>query len=80
MENTAQPKSGKWYYGIVAVMSALILLGPFAFPLLWKSPRFNLTWKILLTAVFTAATVYCLAAAWQIVALVLQEFKRAGLM
>lgn len=35
---------------------ALILLGPFAFPVLWKSPHFNSFWKIVLTLAFTALT------------------------
>ena len=58
--------SNKWYYGIVWVLLALIGLGPFGFPLLWKSPQFNLTWKVLLTILVTAGTVYLIAASWEI--------------
>ena len=78
--DSMQPQPTKWYYSVASVFVALFLLGPLAFPLLWKSPRFSLTWKILLTVIITAATVYCIAATWNIIRFVLEEFKRAGLM
>ena len=52
----------KWYYGIVPVFVALLLMGPFAFPLLWKSQQFNLVWKILLTVLVTVATIWMIKA------------------
>jgi ribosomal protein L40E len=41
-----------------------LVLGPFALPLLWRSRRFNLVWKILLTAVMLAVTVYLVWCIW----------------
>ena len=46
----------KWYHKPIPVILALILMGPFAFPLLWKSDYFNSFWKIVLTLAFTALT------------------------
>ncbi len=66
----------KWYYGIGPILGALFLLGPLAFPLLWKSPRFNLFWKIFLTAGCTAATIYMLITSWQLVIFLMGEIKR----
>ena len=74
--------SNKWYYGVVWVLLALIGLGPFGFPLLWKSPQFSLTWKVLLMVLVTAGTVYLIAASWEIYALLIREItalKKQGL-
>ena len=65
----------KWYYSIPSVIFSLILLGPFAFPLLWKSPAFNWFWKILITAVVCVATYFMLAGTVKIVQYVLHEFS-----
>ncbi|MFA6600303.1 MAG: hypothetical protein WC352_03040 [Candidatus Omnitrophota bacterium] len=70
----------KWYFWKSSVFVALILLGPLAFPLLWKSPAYSRFWKIFLTVVFTLLTVYCVVATWAVVASVLAEMKRTGLL
>ena len=83
MTDNPAPPSGKpdrWSYRIPSVLTALILLGPLAYPLLWKSPRYSLAWKIILTVLFTAATIYMIIGTWHIYALLLQHFKQAGLM
>ncbi|MBI3307734.1 MAG: hypothetical protein HYZ84_08010 [Candidatus Omnitrophica bacterium] len=56
----------KWYHGIIAVLVALFVLGPFAFLLLWKSPRFNFFWKLVLTLAVTVITAYAFWASWQL--------------
>ena len=71
----------KWYYSIPAVLIALfLLLGPFAFPLLWKSPRFNLTWKILLTAAVAAMTYYIIAGFWHLIRVTVDALSGGALM
>jgi putative effector of murein hydrolase len=70
-----EEQSVKWYYGVPAVLGALFLLGPFAFPLLWKSPAFNRFWKIILTSLITAATIAMLISTWQLVQIILREFS-----
>lgn len=72
-------KTVKWYYRTPSVLTALVLFGPLAYPLLWKSPKYNLTWKIILTVIFTAATVYMIIATWHIYALLFRTFRQAGL-
>ncbi len=77
------PPAGKWYYGLVPVFLGLLLMGPFAFPILWKSPRFNLFWKVLLTFSVLAATVWMLRASADIVNVLLaqiKQIKEAGLL
>ena len=73
MEPLEPPK--KWYHGHLAVFSALALLGPLAFPLLWKSPRFNLFWKIFWTVFVTAGTVWMIQASAGIVVLLMNQIK-----
>ncbi len=46
------PKSsgGKLLEGRITVLTMLFaVLGPLALPLLWRSPRFSLAWKVVLT-------------------------------
>ena len=71
-----QPHLSKWYYGIFPILIALFfLLGPFAFPLLWKSPKFNLFWKAALTLIVTLGTVYIFIGIWRIYQFALAQFK-----
>ena len=46
----------KWYHHIWFVVMMLIVAGPFAFPLLWKSPKLSRGAKWALTLLFTILT------------------------
>ncbi len=50
----------KWFYRpwFVLLMLSPFFLGPFGLPLLWKSPRFSVKAKWLLTIVVAAYTVW----------------------
>jgi len=49
----------KWYHSIGFVLFMLFaVLGPFGFPLLWKSPRFNRAAKWALTVIVCIYTVW----------------------
>lgn len=56
----------KWYYrpGVVILLLFLVL-GPFGLPLLYKSPRFNRTWKAILTILTILYTGYLIWATIQ---------------
>lgn len=71
--------SQKWYYTIPSVFLALLLFGPFAFPLLWKSPEFNRPWKIGLTVGITLLTLYLIYVTWFTVAWLLETLQGQGL-
>ena len=73
-------KSSKWYHGILVVLIALFALGPFAFPLLWKSPNFSSLMKIIITVLVTAATIAMIGGTWTLVQMVIDELKKAGMM
>ena len=78
--NAPDPAKPKWYYGWGSVIAALLLTGPLAFPLLWKSPRFTRTGKILLTAAFTALTIYLIVAPTRLLLKTIQDLKQQGLL
>ena len=45
------PPRSKWYYNrwVVLILLTPLVLGPFALPLLWKSPKFSRLAKLILT-------------------------------
>lgn len=54
---TEQSILDRWYYNPWMVVAILFLaLGPFGLPLLYKSPKFSRTWKIVLTIVMIPYT------------------------
>jgi hypothetical protein len=57
----------KWYLGPIGVVLLLFfVLGPFALPLLYKSPKFSKTLKIVLTIVVMIYTSYLIIASVEI--------------
>ena len=74
-----QPENSRWFYNPLVVIGALLLLGPFAFPLLWKSPSFNQFCKIVLTIAVILMTIYMLWGTWKIVDYILREFKQLAI-
>ncbi len=70
----------KWYLKWWSVIAALLILGPFAFPFLWKSKDFNLFWKLAITIVITVITVGLVWSTWAIVQMMIDQFRAAGLM
>ena len=52
-------ETAEWYHKPWEVLVFLFLVfGPFALPLLWKSPKFNKFWKALLSLVMIPYTAY----------------------
>ena len=47
----------KWYYSIPFVILELLLFGPFALPVLWKSDKFSSLAKVILTSIVAISTV-----------------------
>lgn len=49
----------KWYYRPwVVILLLFFALGPFGLPLVYKSPKFNKVWKVILTIVMIFYTIY----------------------
>jgi hypothetical protein len=57
----------KWYLNPLSVVLLLFfVLGPFGLPLLYKSPKFSKTLKIILTVVIVVYTSYLIFASLEI--------------
>ena len=53
----AKPKT-KWYYSTSAVVIGLLVLGPFALPLVWKHPKYEVITKVIITVVVVGVTIW----------------------
>ena len=51
------PAPHKWYFATAGVVIALLLVGPFALPLVWRNPRYKPLTKIWVTLLVAAVTV-----------------------
>ncbi len=59
LDGSYKPKSKtKWYYSTSAIVIGLLVLGPFALPLVWKNPKYNVTTKVIITIVVIIVTVW----------------------
>ncbi len=68
-----QDAGSAWYYHpVLILLLAFCVLGPFALPLLWRSPRMSTTGKAISTAAILAYTAYCFYLGWKIVAMELK--------
>ncbi len=63
-----KPARRKWYFSNGSVIFALLCLGPFALPLVWRHPSYKLTTKSIITVVVLAAVasyIYVAASVFQ---------------
>jgi len=71
---SAQPR---WWEGPWVVLALLFLvLGPLALPLLWRSRRFTLLWKVVLTVLVTVMTIWLCWKIWVDVQQLLRELQK----
>ena len=52
-----RPKT-KWYYSTSAIVISLLVVGPFALPLVWKNPKYKVITKVIITIVVITATIW----------------------
>jgi len=55
-----RPQSKKWYYTTPSVIMALIFLGPFALPLVWRNPHYKALTKLVITIIVLVVTSWCI--------------------
>ena len=60
------PQPGWYLRPLVVILLLFFVLGPFGLPLLFKSPRFGKTWKIILTMAVVVYTAYLVFASVKI--------------
>ena len=56
-KNFRRPK--KWYYSTPGLVVLLMIVGPFALPVVWMNPRFKITTKAVITVIILIITIIC---------------------
>jgi hypothetical protein len=69
----------KWYYKTSAIVLALLLLQPFALPLVWRHPTYKTSTKIIVTIITIAATVFFLYLSIRLVKQVMDQINALGI-
>jgi hypothetical protein len=73
------PSSGKWYQSQIAVIVAIVTLGPLALPLVWSNPRYTLLVKAVITVGVIALTFLLCWAMAAMYSHLLEQIKRLGM-
>lgn len=73
--NFKQAGKRKWYHEVWFVIAMLLAIGPFAFPLLWKSPLLGPKAKWWLTVLFVFLTLVVLWTGFESVKFTLKHFE-----
>ena len=59
LDDSYKPKpKTKWYYSTSAIVIGLLVLGPFALPLVWKNPKYEVITKVIITIVVIGVTIW----------------------
>ena len=73
---TRQVQEDAWYYHPIWIfILAFAALGPFALPLVWKSPQMTSQGKIVMTTAILIYTLLCFYCGYVITAMILKEFS-----
>ena len=71
LDKPARPKT-KWYYSNITAIIAVLAVGPFALPLVWRNPRYSRVTKLVvtvgiitLTVVLTVGIIYIVVAMYK---------------
>jgi hypothetical protein len=76
-QHNARPPN--WYFKFWGMILLLVLFGPLAFPFLWVSKTISKRWKIILTVIFTIATVWITMKSIDVFQKILADFRSVGL-
>ncbi|MFA6079109.1 MAG: hypothetical protein WC779_05125 [Candidatus Omnitrophota bacterium] len=63
----------KWYFKLPTVVIAVLVLGPFAIPLVWKNPGLSKRMRILISVLIIALTIWIISASINVMQLILKE-------
>ncbi len=63
----------RWYFKLPTVVIAILLLGPFAIPLVWKNPAIGQKLKIWISILIIVLTVWLIYASVSVMQLLLKE-------
>ena len=60
LDDSCKPKTKtktKWYYSTSAIVISLLVVGPFALPLVWFNPKYKVITRVIITIVVIAVTI-----------------------
>jgi len=59
LDDSCRPKAKtKWFFSTPAIVIGLLVVGPFALPLVWKHPRYKVITKVIITIVVIVVTIW----------------------
>jgi uncharacterized membrane protein YvbJ len=68
----------KWYHSTSAIVVGLIVLGPFALPLVWLHPRYKPITKVVVTIVVIAVTILLIYATMMVYVRLINQISKLG--
>ena len=74
-ENPVNAKPVPWYFDNRFVCVMLFIFGPLALPLVWLSPKFSITWKVIVTILAIVLTALLAQATVVIYRTLIQRLK-----
>jgi len=69
----------KWYYSTSVIVIGLLVIGPFALPLVWKNPKYKAAVKVIITIVVIAVTILLCYLTGQMYQRLMQQIDDLGL-
>jgi hypothetical protein len=69
----------KWYHRTPTLIVSLLLIGPFALPLIWFNPKYSMTSKIIWTIVVIGFTLLLCVGSVGLYANLLKQIQQTGL-
>jgi uncharacterized membrane protein YvbJ len=69
----------KWYHKTPAVVISVLCIGPFALPLIWFNPNYNMVSKVLWTIIVIAVTVVLCVGSVEMYGQLLKSIEQLGL-
>ena len=72
----AKKPDGKWYYKTSTLIGLFALVGPFALPLVWMHPRYDISRKILVTVIVLIVTYVLMVAMGHAVESIMSSYKQ----
>jgi len=65
-----------WYFRTSVVVILLLTVGPFALPLIWFHPRYQVITKILVSVVVVALTVWSVQVTWELYVKLMEQLRQ----
>jgi uncharacterized membrane protein YvbJ len=69
----------KWYNSTAVIILALLILGPFALPLIWRHPTYHIAVKIVVTVVMLLMTAWLCLIMFELVRKATEQIRNLDL-